>query len=198
MDKQAMAAPSPRKQATRVKIYEAARDLFLEQGYDGVTIEQIASRAGTRRSTLYNHFSDKEAILSALIYDYMEAVRDILSQVPGPAPTQTEVDEWIKAFADVAARKQMHTALVMRTGSSRQVPPAVIEFGNLMTTGLADRLPAFKKAMASAKGRARVQSVLRELGWALVHHVEDPATGKHHLKVAGEWFDALLRRYEQP
>ena len=187
---------SPRKRATRVKIYEAARDLFLEQGYDGVTVEQIASRAGTRRSTLYTHFRDKEAILTALIYDYMDAVREVIAQVPGPSPDRSEIDKWIKSFAAMAAQKQMHTALVMRTGSSRQVPIAVIEFGNLVTTGLAARLPAFKKAMSSGKGRARVQSVLRELGWALVHHVEDPTLGKHHLQVAGEWFDAFLRHYE--
>lgn len=188
---------TPRKLATRMKICQAARDLFFEHGFDGTTIDQIATRAGTRRSTLYTHFKNKDEILTALIYDYMDSVRMVVAEIPSPAPTREEIDRWIQDFAKLAATEQVHTALLMRTGASREVPDAIREFGDVVLTGLAARLPAFKQAMKSDLDMARALAVLRQLGWALVTHVEDPASGSFHLQIAGEWLDAFIRRHAE-
>ncbi len=41
-----------------------AADLFESDGYDHVTMEQIAERADVARRTLYNHFPSKESVLA--------------------------------------------------------------------------------------------------------------------------------------
>ena len=53
-----------KKVLTRRKIVSAALNLFKEQGFDAVTMEQIAGEADIARGTLYNYFPVKEAILS--------------------------------------------------------------------------------------------------------------------------------------
>ena len=53
-----------KKVLTRRKIVSAALKLFKEQGFDAVTMEQIAGEADIARGTLYNYFPVKEAILS--------------------------------------------------------------------------------------------------------------------------------------
>jgi AcrR family transcriptional regulator len=45
----------------------AARDIFLEVGLDQSTMDQIAARSGSAKSTLYRYFDSKEALFSALI-----------------------------------------------------------------------------------------------------------------------------------
>jgi AcrR family transcriptional regulator len=50
----------------RDEILQAAKTLFLQEGYDATTIRKIADRVGVSAPALYLYFSDKEAILLAL------------------------------------------------------------------------------------------------------------------------------------
>lgn len=47
-------------------ILNTARDLFLVQGFEGTSIDQIAEAAGVSRQTIYNNFDGKEALFKAL------------------------------------------------------------------------------------------------------------------------------------
>ncbi|HIK37080.1 MAG TPA: TetR/AcrR family transcriptional regulator [Geminocystis sp. M7585_C2015_104] len=49
------------------KILAAALKLFLENGYRGTTMEEIAKTAGVSKQTLYSHFGDKEGLFKALV-----------------------------------------------------------------------------------------------------------------------------------
>ncbi|MGE5398198.1 MAG: TetR/AcrR family transcriptional regulator [Chitinophagales bacterium] len=53
-----------RKEETKNRITEVAMDLFINQGFDQTTIDQIADAADVAKGTIYNHFPEKEAILS--------------------------------------------------------------------------------------------------------------------------------------
>jgi AcrR family transcriptional regulator len=50
----------------REEILQAAKELFLEQGYDSTTIRRIAHRVGISAPALYLYFEDKEALMLAL------------------------------------------------------------------------------------------------------------------------------------
>ena len=52
---------------TRLQILESARAMFVERGYDGATLDVIASEAGVAVDTLYAVFGSKRGILSSLI-----------------------------------------------------------------------------------------------------------------------------------
>ncbi len=51
---------------TQQRIVEAAYELFLEQGYHGTSMRQIAERAGLTMGGIYNHFDGKESIWEAV------------------------------------------------------------------------------------------------------------------------------------
>ena len=53
--------------STKEKILDAALTLFAENGYDGTSVEQIASNVGIKAPSLYKHYKGKEDILNALI-----------------------------------------------------------------------------------------------------------------------------------
>ncbi|MDV4262439.1 TetR/AcrR family transcriptional regulator [Acinetobacter seifertii] len=55
----------------RPTLIAAARELFLEQGLE-VRLEAIATKAGTNRQTLYNHFPTKTALLIE-VFDHLKA-----------------------------------------------------------------------------------------------------------------------------
>ncbi len=59
---------------TREKIASTAAELFLEHGFDAVTVAQIARAAGVSSVTVFNHFARKED----LFLDRSDEARDLL------------------------------------------------------------------------------------------------------------------------
>jgi AcrR family transcriptional regulator len=55
------------KESLRRAILDAARELFVEQGFDAVSMRKIAERIEYSPTTLYLYFKDKDEILRALI-----------------------------------------------------------------------------------------------------------------------------------
>lgn len=53
--------------ATKVRVLNAAKELFASHGIDGVTIARIAERAGVAVATVYALYKSKEGILRALM-----------------------------------------------------------------------------------------------------------------------------------
>ena len=45
----------------------AARDAFLEKGYDGVSMDEVASRAGVAKQTVYARYASKDALFLAVV-----------------------------------------------------------------------------------------------------------------------------------
>ena len=54
------------------KVLRVARELILDRGYYGVTMDHIAQASGCRKGTLYHRFASKEDVLIALAADSFE------------------------------------------------------------------------------------------------------------------------------
>lgn len=53
----------PRSRDAEDAVREAARAIFEEQGYAGVTVEAIAARSGVAKTTIYRRWPDRVAVL---------------------------------------------------------------------------------------------------------------------------------------
>ncbi|MEV4080921.1 TetR/AcrR family transcriptional regulator [Nonomuraea fuscirosea] len=60
---------------TRAKISQVATRLFLERGFDAVTVAEIGREAGVSSVTVFNHFPRKEDLLLDRGDDAMELLR---------------------------------------------------------------------------------------------------------------------------
>jgi AcrR family transcriptional regulator len=89
---------------------DAAYDLFLEQGYHGTSMRQIAERAGLTMGGIYNHFDGKERIWLAVFmakHPY-QTILPLLLAAPGDS-----VADFIRtAAADVVAELERHNDLL--------------------------------------------------------------------------------------
>lgn len=56
----------------RSAIVAAALQVFLEDGFDRATMDDIAARAGASKVTVYQHFADKQRLWLAVITDAIE------------------------------------------------------------------------------------------------------------------------------
>lgn len=67
----------------RHMILGAALSLFVEKGFDGTAVPEIAARAGVGTGTLYRHFTDKAGLVNALYRAWRGALdREALAPMP--------------------------------------------------------------------------------------------------------------------
>ncbi|MGY3267052.1 TetR/AcrR family transcriptional regulator [Lysobacter sp. HA35] len=57
----------PKDLAKREAILEASKKLFVQLGFDAVSMDQIAAEAGVSKLTVYSHFGDKETLFAAAV-----------------------------------------------------------------------------------------------------------------------------------
>ncbi len=91
-------APLLREQvrdATAQAIMSAAEEIFAEQGLNSAHVGEIAARAGVAVGTLYNHFTDREALLIGLLQARRTELLAALDEIPSATFTPA-----LDAFAD--------------------------------------------------------------------------------------------------
>ncbi|NLA11944.1 MAG: TetR/AcrR family transcriptional regulator [Firmicutes bacterium] len=67
---------------TKNKIFQATLELFNRQGYEAVTIRKIARRAGCSPATIYNYYSDKDALYLDILTEGFAILYQLLQAEP--------------------------------------------------------------------------------------------------------------------
>lgn len=75
-----MPSPPPRRGRptgqTGRGLLAVAREVFLERGFGGASVDEVARRAGISKSSLYREHPSKSALFSAVVSDWVAAGRD--------------------------------------------------------------------------------------------------------------------------
>ncbi|MFJ5773912.1 TetR/AcrR family transcriptional regulator [Streptomyces sp. NPDC093094] len=69
-------------------ILDAASTVFLDKGYAGTSMDDIAKLAAVSKQTVYKHFADKEKLFAEIVLattDRIEAMVDLVADVPADA-----------------------------------------------------------------------------------------------------------------
>ena len=73
------------------KILETAKRLFTEYGYKRVSMDEIAKEASVVKSTIYQHFKDKDDLLKYFIYEEINKMKDIVEIIEKESTTTFEM-----------------------------------------------------------------------------------------------------------
>ena len=65
----------------RQQILSTAKILFIQQGYHGLSMRQIAEALGVSKAALYYHFRDKEELLLAILDSYLDQMETSLQKI---------------------------------------------------------------------------------------------------------------------
>lgn len=76
--------------STRERILDVANELFVDQGYDGTSLREIADGMGFSKAALYYHFRSKEEILWALL----APVVDLQAEMADRVEAARTMEEW--------------------------------------------------------------------------------------------------------
>ena len=90
-----------KRRATRERLLAVAHALFVERGYDGTTMEDIAAGADVSRATAFNYFPRKEEFLLAWVEGRRVIMSDLLAREE--AQSVHTIDRLRHAFASLGA-----------------------------------------------------------------------------------------------
>ena len=128
-------ADDPRVLRTRAAVLEAARALFLRDGYAGSTMEGIAAAAGLTKRTLYNNYGDKETLFRLIIADaitYAEAFVRGLHEEFAVGLTRANVHAALEALAVRMATAVVRPEIIalrrLLIGEARDFPTLSAEY----------------------------------------------------------------------
>lgn len=182
-----------RHEDTRAAILAATREVLLEKGVDNLSLREVARRAGFSPASLYEYFSSKEVLVSAVAAEALERLAAALHAAPADMPPSERMVAIGQAYVGFAHRNPEHFLLIFdRLPSGRSsVQQAPGERSPYRIV-----LSAVQAAISTGAIAVREGLGLEEIAyglWALVHgmatlqlthlrqHDADFASGDRHL-----------------
>lgn len=104
----------PKPSDTRDRLITSARYLFWERGFAGTTMSDLLAHAEVNSGSFYHFFESKEALLRAVLEEYLHALRPM---VVNPAFAQTE-EPVARIFAILAGYRER----ILQTGCQYGCP----------------------------------------------------------------------------
>jgi AcrR family transcriptional regulator len=152
----------------REHILWAAKDVFLEMGFERASMDVVASRAATSKRSLYAHFSNKEKLFLAVI----ELVRGLfLSKLKLPGDYSDKPAEALVMFCGRYLEILLYESSIrmcrVSMAETARFPEGAAQYFDVMFTEVHTRLSAYLKTTFSLSARASAEAARRLLGQIL-------------------------------
>lgn len=118
---------------TEAAILEGTKDLISRKGISGLSMIEIADHSEVSRATLYNHYRDKDAVLSALVASEVQRLAELAKNAGTPADALESLSQSISTDPALAAMRiydaDVLVAAMTNTASEHYLTIAQIIFG---------------------------------------------------------------------
>lgn len=151
-DGEVRARGRPRDVRVDQSILDAALDLFLEDGFDTMSIESVAERAGVGKTTIYRRWQSKEELVVATIGTLYEGM-----DIPDTGDVRADLTTVVRHMHGLIQNTKAGRALPRMAGELARGSPLGHAY---MRTVLAPRLEAVGAALQRAEDRGDLRSDL--------------------------------------
>jgi len=171
----------------RGKILDAARKLFIQQGYEAVTMRKIAKRIEYSPTAIYAHFEDKEALMRELCSEDFQMLATTFQQVAAIEDPVERLRQTGRAYVDFAVRYPNHYRLMFMTPRPAEIDADQEGRGDVQRDAYAFLVAVVENAMAKGAFRKNWKDaeLLAQVLWAGLHGV----VALHLVGAKDKWVD---------
>ena len=177
------------KSETRDKILDAARELFVTEGYEGVSMRRVAEKIEYSPTAIYVHFSDKQQLFHELCQqDYARLAEVFQSSAMSSDPIE-RLKQIGNTYTEFGVRYPNHYKFMFMTPHPPQEPDEEDReiMGNPEVDAYAFLKWAVQQAIDAGRFREELQDaeLISQTLWASVHGV----IALHIAKGCDPWVD---------
>ena len=103
--------PEKRSDRKHREIMQAATTVFVAQGYDGTSMDEIAAKASVSKQTIYKHFSDKDHLFAEIVLATTQRVDHVVGLVADSLDDTRDLPQDLerlaRAFLDVLMEEEL-------------------------------------------------------------------------------------------
>jgi TetR/AcrR family transcriptional regulator len=115
--------------ATREALLRAGEELFSARGFDGVSIGEIAERAGVNKALISYHFRGKRGLYAAVLEStFAEMAAHVEAIEAGAEDAAAALHGLLEAFARVARERPGFPTLFLREVLATGIEPTVLPY----------------------------------------------------------------------
>jgi AcrR family transcriptional regulator len=113
------------KSETRDKILDAARELFITHGYEGVSMRKVAEKIEYSPTAIYVHFADKEDLFHQLCQEDFARLAEVFQSATAPSDPVERMQEVGRLYVEFGIRYPNHYKLMFMTAHPASEPDEV-------------------------------------------------------------------------
>jgi TetR/AcrR family transcriptional regulator len=99
---------------TENRIMQAARSVFIRNGFDGTTMQQIADEAGMNKSLLHYYFRNKENLFEAVFaYAFRHFVPQIRDIFTSDLSLEKKIERIVSEYMDMLLQNEILPAFIL-------------------------------------------------------------------------------------
>ncbi|KFX69918.1 TetR family transcriptional regulator [Pseudomonas taeanensis MS-3] len=123
----------PKDLVKRQAILDAAKNLFISNGYDGSSMDAIAAEAGVSKLTVYSHFTDKETLFCAAVKSKCEEqLPELFFELAADAPIENvllTIGRSFNALINSRESVELHRLMVTQATQNPKLSQLFYEAG---------------------------------------------------------------------
>lgn len=162
------------REEIRGKILDAARELFVNEGYEAVSMRKIAEKIEYSPTAIYFHFKDKEAVMRELCDADFLALAQQFGEIGKIADPIERLRATGLAYADFALNYPNHYRLMFMTPHPPHDPEkSAVRKGNPEEDAYAFLKSTIEEGIAQGRFRPELTDadLLAQVNWAGMHGV---------------------------
>lgn len=168
-----------RGERTQTALLDAAEELIVEAGLDGMSIADVAKRAGSSVGAVYHHFKDRKALLYAVFHRLTQMLLDQTRQAADPTRWDgARVADILEGYLDLrlqqrrlAGKSKAAAALVM--ADDPELKAHMAEIKREGSQALLDLLMARKDQIGHPNPKFAAAFVIDQVN-AMLYALSDP------------------------
>jgi len=122
---------TPKKGRKYDQVLAGARDVFLREGFEGASVDDIAKAASVSKATLYSYFPDKQVLFMEVARNECQRLADVAVESIDPtAPIATILHDIAVQMVDFITSDLARSIFRVCVGESERFPSLGQEFYN--------------------------------------------------------------------
>src|SRR5215510_1130433 len=96
-----MPTRSPQGEETRLRIIQAAADLFHRQGVGATSPDEIIEASGTGKGQFYHYFGSKEGLIHEVLQVYLEEIKTGTARISYEIASWDDLERWFLSHVEM-------------------------------------------------------------------------------------------------